>query len=93
MDRETAQIILDNSLIYYTPLPQLLEDLKKLNLIKIEKALQLNKIQTFNYIPILLFFLFLIFFILLIFYPFYSPFAKRLIGLTKVLTPKIPMVR
>jgi hypothetical protein len=92
MDRETAQIILDNSLIYYTPLPQLLEDLKKLNLIHVEKALQFNKIQTFNYIPILLFFLFLIFFILLIFYPFYSPIAKRLIGLTKVLTPKIPMV-
>jgi hypothetical protein len=92
MDKETATIILDNSLIYYTPFPQLLEDLEKLNLINVEKTQHFNKIQTFNYMPILLFFLFLLFFVLLIFYPFYSPYAKRLIGLTKVLTPKIPMV-
>jgi len=92
MDRKTAQVILDNSLIYYTPFPQLLEDLERLNLIKIEKAPYFKKLQTFSYIPILLFILFIIFFILLIFYPFYSPYAKSLIGLAEMLTAKIPMV-
>jgi hypothetical protein len=85
IDRETARVIIENSLIYYTPFPKLLEDLEKLNLIKIEKTPYFNKIQTFSYIPVVLFVLFLIFFILLIFYPFYIPYTKRLIGLAEVL--------
>jgi hypothetical protein len=92
IDRPTAQTILDNSIIYYTPFLQLLEDLERLKLIKIEKTSNFNKIQTFSYIPLILLSLFFILFILLIFYPFYSTISKRLVGLTKVLTPKIPMV-
>ena len=89
VDRKTAQIILDNALIYYTPYKNMLEDLRILELIHIHNGPNFSVIKPFffyEYFPFILFLLIL----LLLICPFYGIITESLISLTKMARPKEP---
>ena len=80
VDRTTAQIIVDNSLIYYAPFPTVIADLQKLDLIKVNESRILQTIKK----PPNVFLLILILLFIILAYPLYSLCAKGFVSLTKM---------
>lgn len=96
VDKPTSKIITEHTYLFYTDLDNILEDIKKLNLIHVEYNSLIKKRVEFNSVLINLLFIFnILLFGLGIFYMLY-PFngfrAKNLISLTKMFTAKEAIV-
>jgi len=85
VDRHTAEIIIDNSLIYYDTFLKTIKDLNGLGLITIHETKtpfsKLQKNKLYFYLP---FILVLLFALIVLFSPLYSILTKGLVGFAKM---------
>lgn len=87
IDRETAQIIVKNAKIYYTPFDSYIGDLAKLDMIQIHDNQFLKALSypfLYSYFPLL----FIIFCVLLFIGPLYRILRNQFISFTKMFGPK-----